>query len=98
MFFPVQVVYKTYMHKMSKYFMYGKDIYRPMPIIIALIILVGSSLIVFILMLIKTILGPRKIDQLIDLLNQNKTGLVIKFAKKNHRKRTEKYGCPFYTW
>ncbi|MBN2444896.1 MAG: tetratricopeptide repeat protein [Spirochaetales bacterium] len=53
-----------------------------MPIIILLIILVGSTVIVFILMLVKNILGPRKIEQLLDLVNQNKTALVIKYAKR----------------
>lgn len=53
-----------------------------MPIIVVLIIIFGTGLLVFILMLVKNILGPRQIEHLLDLLNQNKTGLVIKHAKK----------------
>ncbi|MBN2531527.1 MAG: tetratricopeptide repeat protein [Spirochaetales bacterium] len=53
-----------------------------MPIVIVPIIIVGIGVLVFIFMLIKSILDPRQIEQLLDLLNQNKTGLVIKHAKK----------------
>ncbi|MBN1698198.1 MAG: tetratricopeptide repeat protein [Spirochaetales bacterium] len=53
-----------------------------MPALIALIIIIGLGLIVFIVIMIRRILGPRRIEQLVELLNQNKTGYVIRYAKR----------------
>ena len=50
--------------------------------LISLIIIIGLGLTVFIFIIIKGIIGPKKIEQLITLLDQKKPALVIKNAKK----------------
>jgi tetratricopeptide (TPR) repeat protein len=52
------------------------------PALIILISIIGTGSIVFIVIMVKKILGPRKIEQLVELLNQNKTGYVIRYAKR----------------